>query len=222
MIHWTTLRYVVVDVEGNGQQPPDLVEIGTASIVGGAIGEPVTWLVKPARSIEHFATSALPPLPVLSKPCVTKRRDTMMRLRPFSGHERGMFISIDGPSGRLARRDLSRPRPCLGLQPSFLAMVVVSGHSDREDGRAPQAGSLSVGLRRPPGRALRLALDAGREPAPVLSRERERGSLCVLRVPYGHNARQRGDLYAVAVTCRVAGLDPARGFTHCIHSCTWQ
>ena len=27
MTDWTKLRYVVVDVEGNGHQPPDLVEL---------------------------------------------------------------------------------------------------------------------------------------------------------------------------------------------------
>ncbi len=27
MTDWTNLNYAVVDVEGNGQQPPDLVEL---------------------------------------------------------------------------------------------------------------------------------------------------------------------------------------------------
>jgi len=52
---WTSLSYVVVDVEGNGQQPPDLVELAAVPIVGGIIGEPVTWLVKPDQPITHFA-----------------------------------------------------------------------------------------------------------------------------------------------------------------------
>jgi exodeoxyribonuclease X len=56
MTDWTTLRYAVVDVEGNGQQPPDLVEAGVVPIVGGVIGEPSSWLVKPERSIKFFAT----------------------------------------------------------------------------------------------------------------------------------------------------------------------
>lgn len=53
---WTSLNYVVVDVEGNGQQPPDLVELAAVPIVGGKIGEPVSWLVEPPRPIKHFAT----------------------------------------------------------------------------------------------------------------------------------------------------------------------
>jgi exodeoxyribonuclease X len=55
MTDWTSLEYVVVDVEGNGQQPPDLVEVAAVPIVGGVIGEPVSWLVKPETPITHFA-----------------------------------------------------------------------------------------------------------------------------------------------------------------------
>jgi DNA polymerase III epsilon subunit-like protein len=47
MTGWTDRRYVVVDVEGNGQQPPDLVEVAAVPIVNGVIGTPASWLVKP-------------------------------------------------------------------------------------------------------------------------------------------------------------------------------
>jgi exodeoxyribonuclease X len=56
MTGWTSLRYAVVDVEGNGQQPPDLVELAVVPIIGGKIQEPTSWLVKPARPIKYFAT----------------------------------------------------------------------------------------------------------------------------------------------------------------------
>jgi DNA polymerase III epsilon subunit-like protein len=56
MTDWTSLRYAVVDVEGNGQQPPDLVELAVVSIVSGEIQEPTSWLVKPERPIKYFAT----------------------------------------------------------------------------------------------------------------------------------------------------------------------
>jgi DNA polymerase III epsilon subunit-like protein len=52
---WKSLSYVVVDVEGNGHQPPDVVELAAVPIVGGIIGEPVSWLVKPDQPITHFA-----------------------------------------------------------------------------------------------------------------------------------------------------------------------
>jgi hypothetical protein len=35
---WTSLNYVVVDVEGNGQQPPELVELAVVPIVGSVVG----------------------------------------------------------------------------------------------------------------------------------------------------------------------------------------
>jgi DNA polymerase III epsilon subunit-like protein len=52
---WTDLKYVVVDVEGNGQRPPDLVELAVVPIVGGVIGEPVDWMVRPDQPITPFA-----------------------------------------------------------------------------------------------------------------------------------------------------------------------
>jgi exodeoxyribonuclease X len=56
MTSWTTLRYAVVDVEGNGHQPPDLVELAVVSIRGGIIGEPADWLFKPEQPITSMAT----------------------------------------------------------------------------------------------------------------------------------------------------------------------
>jgi DNA polymerase III epsilon subunit-like protein len=56
MADWTSLTYVVVDVEGNGHQPPDLVELAAVPIVGGIIGEPTSWLVQPDQPIKYFAT----------------------------------------------------------------------------------------------------------------------------------------------------------------------
>jgi exodeoxyribonuclease X len=52
---WTSLTYVVIDVEGNGQQPPNLVELAAVRIESGVIGEPVSWLVRPGRPITPFA-----------------------------------------------------------------------------------------------------------------------------------------------------------------------
>lgn len=57
MTDWTSLNYAVADVEGNGQQPPDLVELAILPITAGVVGEPVTWLVRPPRPIRRFATS---------------------------------------------------------------------------------------------------------------------------------------------------------------------
>lgn len=56
MADWTTLRYAVVDVEGNGRQPPDLVELAVALIIDGLIGQPQSWLVRPQSKITYIAS----------------------------------------------------------------------------------------------------------------------------------------------------------------------
>ena len=43
-------------MEGNGQQPPDLVELAVVPIRSGVIGQPASWLVRPSEPIRHFAT----------------------------------------------------------------------------------------------------------------------------------------------------------------------
>jgi len=48
---WTARRYAVIDVEGNGQHPPDLVELAVVHVVDGIIGEPTAWLVRPDTPI---------------------------------------------------------------------------------------------------------------------------------------------------------------------------
>jgi exodeoxyribonuclease X len=55
MTAWTGHRYMAVDVEGNGRQPPDLVELAVVPVEGGEIGEPVTWLVRPDEPITAMA-----------------------------------------------------------------------------------------------------------------------------------------------------------------------
>lgn len=56
MTDWTALSYVVVDVEGNGRHPADLVELAALRIEHGNISEPASWLVRPSRMITSFAT----------------------------------------------------------------------------------------------------------------------------------------------------------------------
>jgi len=55
MTDWSERRYVVVDVEGNGQAPPDLVELAIVAVEGGVIGQPATWLVRPDQPITPMA-----------------------------------------------------------------------------------------------------------------------------------------------------------------------
>ncbi len=57
MTDWTSLNYVVVDVEGNGYHPPDLVELAIVRVVGGVVGELSSWLVRPLTRIKPMAES---------------------------------------------------------------------------------------------------------------------------------------------------------------------
>jgi exodeoxyribonuclease X len=56
MTDWISAEYAVVDVEGNGQQPPDLIELAVVPIKSGIIGEPASWLVRPRRPIKGRVT----------------------------------------------------------------------------------------------------------------------------------------------------------------------
>jgi DNA polymerase III epsilon subunit-like protein len=54
---WRNLRFVVVDIEGNGRQPPDIVEISVAVLESGEIsGAPRVWLIRPALGISHIVS----------------------------------------------------------------------------------------------------------------------------------------------------------------------
>lgn len=55
MTAWSEYRYAVVDVEGNGCQPPDLVELAVVPVERGVIGELATWLFQPAQPITPMA-----------------------------------------------------------------------------------------------------------------------------------------------------------------------
>ncbi|TLF59497.1 3'-5' exonuclease [Nocardia cyriacigeorgica] len=53
--HWSEVDYVVVDVEGNGARPPELVELAAVLVEGGRIGRPRTWLMRPPTPISWQA-----------------------------------------------------------------------------------------------------------------------------------------------------------------------
>ncbi len=54
--HWSEHSFIAVDVEGNGRQPPDLVELAIVRIVGGEVRmPPIEWLVRPPKPITWHA-----------------------------------------------------------------------------------------------------------------------------------------------------------------------
>jgi DNA polymerase III epsilon subunit-like protein len=52
---WSDAAYLVVDVEGNGAHPPDLVELAAVPILRGQIGPVRSWLVQPDTPITPIA-----------------------------------------------------------------------------------------------------------------------------------------------------------------------
>lgn len=48
---WSDVHLAVVDVEGNGRQPPEIIEICIVQMEGLTVGRTATWLLKPANSI---------------------------------------------------------------------------------------------------------------------------------------------------------------------------
>lgn len=50
-LDWSQCPYVVVDVEGNGQEPHDLIEIATVQIIDRQVQRAKSWGVRPPRPI---------------------------------------------------------------------------------------------------------------------------------------------------------------------------
>jgi exodeoxyribonuclease X len=48
---WSAQRYLIVDVEGNGAHPPDLVELAVVPLTDGIISAGLSWFVRPATPI---------------------------------------------------------------------------------------------------------------------------------------------------------------------------
>lgn len=48
---WKQVHWSVIDVEGNGQPDPDLVEVAIVPIVDGVIGAARSWLIRPSRPV---------------------------------------------------------------------------------------------------------------------------------------------------------------------------
>lgn len=81
-VPWHHARWAVVDVEGNGQRPPDLVEIAVVTVEGGAVGTARTWLVKPPRRILPMARRfhGITDQDVADKPTVAEVAEEIARL----------------------------------------------------------------------------------------------------------------------------------------------
>jgi DNA polymerase III epsilon subunit-like protein len=55
-LSWNIYSIAVVDIEGNGQRPPEIVELAVVPIDGGTVGSYRSWLVRPPRPITALVT----------------------------------------------------------------------------------------------------------------------------------------------------------------------
>ncbi len=53
---WSVAPFAVIDIEGNGAQPPDLVELGLVRVDSGVLGGLTTWLVRPEQRISPLVS----------------------------------------------------------------------------------------------------------------------------------------------------------------------
>jgi exodeoxyribonuclease X len=96
---WHLLNYVVIDVEGNGAQPPDLVELAVVPIFGDRIGQPHSWLVKPstpiswqAQRVHGISNAGVADQPVFAE-IASEVRDLLGDFIPI-GHNVGIDLAV--------------------------------------------------------------------------------------------------------------------------------
>jgi exodeoxyribonuclease X len=135
---WPEVGWVVVDVEGNGQQPPDLVEVACLPIDGSRPGQVQTWLVRPPRPItaavarihriSNRDVAAAPPVSEIAGQIRAALDD-----RVVVGHHVGVDIGVLG-------RELDGWRPTAMLDTLWLAKRIWQAlHSYRLDALASRA-----------------------------------------------------------------------------------
>lgn len=55
-ILWEECHFIVVDVEGNGQSPQEIIELSIVPIFRDKIGRPYSWLIRPQRPVTERVT----------------------------------------------------------------------------------------------------------------------------------------------------------------------
>lgn len=96
---WTAHTYVVVDVEGNGQHPPDLVEVAVVPITAGTLGAVKPWLIRPPRPVTWQArrVHGLTDTDLATAPTIDDLRDDLtahLRAGIVVGHNVGVDLAV--------------------------------------------------------------------------------------------------------------------------------
>ncbi|MBK7583775.1 MAG: 3'-5' exonuclease [Myxococcales bacterium] len=152
---WSDARFAVIDVEGNGARPHDLVELGVVPLDGGRSGSLITWLVRPEEPITARATSihAITNAAVAAEPRFESVAEAVMSAlsgRYLVAHNAGTDWAIlrrrlpdFKPLGVIDTLKLARAmcpgRPSYGLD-QLLAAFSLSDRMETAYGRRHRAG----------------------------------------------------------------------------------
>lgn len=97
---WTQVRWAVVDVEGNGQPEPDLVEVAIVLITDGVVAPARSWLVRPprpvtwqARRIHGLSTADLADAPTVEQ-VAPEVLALMSSVDLLAGHQVGVDLAV--------------------------------------------------------------------------------------------------------------------------------
>ncbi|GAA1554712.1 exodeoxyribonuclease X [Kribbella sancticallisti] len=141
---WTAFDYAVVDVEGNGQQPPDLVEIAIVPIENGTIGTPKSWLVRPprpitpmARRFHRISDDEVAGAPTTAE--IAGELHTALNGMVFVAHNAGVDLGVVG-------RELPGYQPPQVLDTLKLARRLLPGRDSYKLGALVDAFGLADGL----------------------------------------------------------------------------
>jgi DNA polymerase III epsilon subunit-like protein len=116
---WSEADYVVVDVEGNGARPPELVEVAVVPVRHGKVEKARTWLLRPptpiswqARKIHGISNDNVAGAPTVGE-VAQEIRSALGDAIPV-GH--GVHVDVD-----VLRRSLPGWEPSLALDTLKLA-----------------------------------------------------------------------------------------------------
>lgn len=123
--HWTEIKLLAIDIEGNGRSPQDVVELAVVTIESGRVipGQPTAWLVRPSAPISHRAERihGISNADVEKSPTFDKIRasvEEVLDQYPVVGHA----VAVDY---RILRQKMPHWRPSAALDTLKLARTVL-------------------------------------------------------------------------------------------------
>lgn len=155
---WTSLPLAVLDLEGNGHHPPDLVELAAIQVDDGVAGETRSWLVRPDNKITHRVSQihGIKNSDVANAPSFASVADDVMSV--LAG--RYLVAHNAAVDWEVLSRKIPRLRPPAVLDTLRLARALVPGRDSYGLTKLLMAFELQDRLDRVEGQPHRAAYDA--------------------------------------------------------------